>query len=65
EAFFIFGGLAKAGDLIIEPTKRHLENNLMSFYKNKVKILPSGLEDEGAPILGASSLVWKELESVK
>lgn len=62
EAIFIFGGLAKAEELIFEPTKKYMEKNLLSFYKNKVKILPSELPDESAPILGASSLIWKHFE---
>ena len=57
EAIFIFGGLSLAGDLIFAPTKEYLEANLMPIYKNKVKVLPSGLQNQSAPILGASSLV--------
>ncbi|MCK5822491.1 MAG: ROK family protein [Bacteroidales bacterium] len=59
EAIFLFGGLAKSGDLIFKPTKYHLEKNLLNIYKNKIKILPSGLDDNAA-ILGSSALVWKE-----
>lgn len=62
EAIFLFGGLAKAKELIFEPTKRHMEANLLSFYRNHVKIMPSQLGDETAPILGSSSLIWKKLE---
>jgi glucokinase len=61
KAIFLFGGLAKAGDLIIEPTKRHMEANLLPIYRNKVQILPSGLKEANAAVLGASALVWKEL----
>ena len=57
EAIFLLGGLSQAGDLIFEPTIRHLEKNLMTIYKGKVKVLPSGLPDQAAPILGASSLI--------
>lgn len=57
EAIFILGGLSQAGDLIFEPTIRHLEHNLMNIYKGKVKVLPSGLPNQTAPILGASSLI--------
>lgn len=57
EAIFIFGGLSLAGKLIFEPTRIHMENNLMPIFRNKVPILPSGLQDQSAPILGASSLV--------
>ncbi len=61
EAIFLFGGLANAGDLIFEPTKKHMENNLLKIFKNKVKILPSELKDTNAAVMGASALVWKEL----
>jgi len=57
EAIFILGGLAQAGEYIFEPTIRHMENNLMPIYQNKVRVMPSGLENQAAPILGASSLI--------
>lgn len=63
EAIFLFGGLANAGQLIIEPTKRHMELNLLKIFQNKVKILPSGLTETNAAVMGASALVWKELGS--
>ncbi|MBS1682880.1 MAG: ROK family protein [Bacteroidetes bacterium] len=58
EAIFLFGGLSLAGDLIFKPTIKHMEANLMPAFRGKVKILPSGLQNQIAPILGASSLVW-------
>jgi len=58
EAFFLLGGLAKAGKWIFEPTKKALEENLLPFYKGKVKLLPSGMMDKNAAILGAAALVW-------
>ncbi|MDX2250393.1 MAG: ROK family protein [Bacteroidia bacterium] len=61
KAIFLFGGVAKAGNWILEPTHRHMENNLLAIYKNKVKIAPSGLPDVNAAILGASAMVWKEI----
>ena len=60
EAIFLFGGLAKAGNLLFEPTKDHMEMNLLKIYSNKVKLLPSQL-DKNAAIYGAAALVWKEL----
>lgn len=57
EAIFIFGGLSLAGDLIFAPTKKYMEENLMPIFRDKVQIHPSGLQNESAPILGASSLV--------
>jgi glucokinase len=62
EAIFLFGGLSLAGDLIFKPTIKHMEANLMPLFRGKVKILPSGLQNQSAPILGASSLVWNYLE---
>lgn len=63
EAIFLFGGLSLAGDLIFRPTVRHMEANLMPVFRGKVKILPSGLQNQAAPILGASSLVWNYLDN--
>ncbi len=61
EAIFLFGGLAQAGDLIFEPVKRYMEEQLLNIYKNKVKVLPSKLPPGEAAVLGASALVWKEI----
>jgi len=63
EAIFLFGGLSLAGDLIFKPTIRHMEANLMPLFRGKVKVLPSGLQNQAAPILGASSLVWNYLDN--
>jgi len=60
QAIFLFGGLAGAGDLLFEPTRRSLDENVLSIFKGKAKILPSGLKSNAA-ILGASALVWGEL----
>lgn len=62
EAIFLFGGLAQAGDLIFEPTKYYMEEQMLSIYRNKVKLLPSILPPGDAAILGSSALVWKELK---
>ncbi|MDH4091471.1 MAG: ROK family protein [Cyclobacteriaceae bacterium] len=63
EAIFLFGGLSLAGDLIFKPTIRHMEANLMPLFRGKVKVLPSGLQNQAAPIIGASSLVWNYLDN--
>jgi glucokinase len=63
EAIFLFGGLALAKELIFEPAKRHMEQNLLYIYRDKVKLLPSGLSTQNAAVLGASSLVWSTLET--
>ena len=58
EAIVLFGGLTKAGDLILKPTREHMEANLIQVFQNKVKILVSHLKESDAAILGASALVW-------
>ena len=65
EAIFLFGGLAKSGNLLWEPTKRHMETNMLRNYKGMVKLLPSGIDRANAAILGASALVWKELRKLE
>lgn len=59
EAIILFGGLTKAGDLILKPTREHMEANLIQVFQNKVKILISHLRESDAAILGASALVWE------
>lgn len=59
EAIILFGGLAKAGELIRRPTKESMERNLLQVFKNKVKILFSGLKEDDAAVLGASALGWE------
>ncbi|MDA0195430.1 MAG: ROK family protein [Bacteroidetes bacterium] len=62
EAIFLFGGLVKAGDYLLTPTKKYMEESIFKMFKNKVKLLASGLMDRNAAVLGASALVWKEFE---
>lgn len=57
EAIVLFGGLTKAGDLILKPTRKHMELNLLPIFQNKVKLLFSQLKEADAAILGASALV--------
>lgn len=59
EAIVLFGGLTKAGELILKPTREHMEANLIQIFQNKVKILVSHLKESDAAILGASALVWE------
>lgn len=57
----LFGGLAKAGDLLLKPLKLYFESYLLHIYKNKVSIVGSELEGENVAILGASALAWNEI----
>lgn len=62
EAIFLFGGPTAAGDYIFKPTKESMEEHLLPIYQNKIKILPSQLKAGDAAIVGASALVYKEIE---
>ncbi|MEM0938211.1 MAG: ROK family protein [Bacteroidota bacterium] len=63
EAIFLLGGLSKAGDHIFIPAQKNMEKYLMPLFLDKeIQLLPSGLKDDDAPILGASSLVWKYID---
>ena len=59
EAIILFGGLTKAGELILKPTREHMEENLIQVFQHKVKILVSHLKESDAAILGASALAWE------
>ena len=59
EAIILFGGLARAGDLILKPIREHMEKNLLKIYQNKVKLLFSELKESDAAVLGASALGWE------
>lgn len=62
EAIILFGGLAKAKDLIYVPTLRHLDKNLLPAFKGTVKLLLSGLLERNAGVLGAAALIRDELK---
>lgn len=62
EAIILFGGLAKAGDILFIPVKKYMEENLLDIFKNKVRIIPSGLLDKNTAVLGAAALIWNELK---
>ena len=58
EAIILFGGLTKAGDLIMKPTLEAMEANVLNIWKGKTKLLVSELKDSDAAVLGASALAW-------
>lgn len=59
EAFIFFGGLTKAGDLIMNPIRRAYDDNILKCFKGKAKMLVSELDGAGAAVLGASALGWE------
>jgi glucokinase len=59
EAIILFGGLSKAGDLILHPIVENMEKNLLNIWKGKVKVIFSELKEDDAAVLGASALAWE------
>ncbi|WP_207494197.1 ROK family protein [Aridibaculum aurantiacum] len=59
EAIILFGGLTKAGDYILAPTRQHMEANVLPIFRDKVQLIFSNLSEADAAILGASALVWE------
>lgn len=59
EAIIFFGGMAKAGDLLMVPVRETMEKHLLPIFRNKVKLIFSELKEADAAILGASALVWE------
>ena len=59
EAIILFGGLSRAGNLLLDPLQRSLDKNVLHTFKGKTKIILSQLPDSDAAILGASALAWE------
>ena len=59
EAIILFGGLTKAGELIMNPIKESMDRNLLAIYKGKVNLIFSELKESDAAVLGASALGWE------
>ena len=59
EAFIFFGGMTKAGDLIMDPIRRAYDEHVMNVYKGKAQFLVSGLDGASAAVLGASAIGWE------
>lgn len=59
QAFILFGGLAKSGDLLLKPLKEAMDKNMLSVFKGKPKVMLSELKEADAAVLGASALGWE------
>jgi len=62
EAIFLFGGLTSAGDLLMTPTQRYLEEFLFPAYRGKVRLALSDLQEGTSAIMGAAALIWHEIK---
>ena len=59
EAFIFFGGMTKAGNLIMDPIKRSYDEHVLKIFRGKAKFLVSGLDGSSAAVLGASAIGWE------
>ncbi len=59
EAFILFGGLAKSGELLLKPMRQAMDRSMLACFKGKPKILLSELKEADAAVLGASALGWE------
>jgi len=59
EAIILFGGLTKSGKFIFDPVRKHMEENMLPIFRNKIKLLISELKESDAAVLGASALGWE------
>jgi glucokinase len=62
EAIFLFGGLAKAGEMLYAPVREYVDQKVQPIFKGTVKILPSGIPENNAAVIGAAALAWNELK---
>ncbi|MCF0210506.1 MAG: ROK family protein [Bacteroidales bacterium] len=56
---YLFGGLANSGELLINPLRKYLEEELYTVYRNTIEIEQSGLKEADAAILGAAALTFE------
>ena len=59
EAFILFGGLSKSGELLMRPLKEAMDRSMLSIFKGKPKVILSELKEADAAVLGASALGWE------
>jgi glucokinase len=63
QAIILFGGLAQAGHLILDPTREAMERMTLPILKGSTRLLLSTLMERNAAVLGAAALAWDEAES--
>jgi glucokinase len=58
EAIFLFGGLANSGKLLFDPVNSYVDELIQNIFKDTVKVLPSGITESNAAVLGSAALAW-------
>jgi glucokinase len=62
EAIFLFGGLANAGEMLLNPVKKYIQKNNYVLMKDTVKILISKIPENKGAVMGSAALIWNELK---
>ena len=57
--WIFFGGMVKAGELIMKPIREAYEAHVLKIFKGKAQFLVSGLDGASAAVLGASAIGWE------
>ncbi|MBP3230332.1 MAG: ROK family protein [Prevotella sp.] len=65
EAFIFFGGMTRAGDLIMKPIKEAYDRHVLPIFRGKAQFLISGLDGASAAVLGASAVGWDVVASIE
>ncbi|MGQ9621125.1 MAG: ROK family protein [Bacteroidales bacterium] len=61
QAVFLFGGLVNAGELLFKPLRTYVNKYVMPWYRGRFEVLPSGIKEHNAAVLGAAALAWNEI----
>jgi glucokinase len=48
--------------MLLAPVRKYVDQNVMPIFRGRVKILPSGVSETNAAVLGAAALAWNELK---
>ena len=62
EAIILSGGLTKAGDLLMKPTREYMEKYMFPVFRGKIQLLTSTLSGANTAVLGAGALAWDYIE---
>ena len=58
EAIILFGGVARAADLLLNPMREAFHDSALHLYRDRVRFLVSSVDDSAAAVLGAASLPY-------
>lgn len=59
EAIILAGGLTKAGDLLLIPTRKSMEKRIFQAYRGKIKLMISEMGQKYDGVLGGAALAWR------